>query len=180
MSLNTQSQLYEAVLQVRVSFANKNLMIDNLNNSKGMIIVLCIMNDNVCIVVIFYSCSLMGENCGQCLSIESKFQCGYCKDMCIPTTLNSCSSMLTGVENVNQCEPPVITNVSIFFHISLFIIFYTCNCLHDVYSLVLCLITHFYSLTHFEPSSLHKYTCSFHQYLVTYMVVQILQLRELI
>ena len=54
MSLNTQSQLYEAVLQVRVSFADKNLMIDNLNNSKGMIIVLCIMNDYVyCSYILF-------------------------------------------------------------------------------------------------------------------------------
>ena len=71
----------------------------------------------------------MGENCGQCLSIESKFQCGYCRDndTCIPAELTTCQQRLQGTNSVNQCDKPVITDVRIIFTHLIYIYIYMYN-----------------------------------------------------
>lgn len=69
----------------------------------------------------------MGENCGQCLSIESKFECGYCKDRdsCIPAQLTNCQQTLQNISDVNQCERPFITDVRITILPTLLLFFVT-------------------------------------------------------
>ena len=69
----------------------------------------------------------MGENCGQCLGTESQFRCGYClqglqANSCIPFMLSSqCSDpLLIGINDVNKCETPVITQVN---HVNFLLLF---------------------------------------------------------
>lgn len=71
--------------------------------------------------VIFYSCILMGDNCGQCLSIASKFECGYCStSSCIPIRLTECNgaTALSGINDVGGCPTPTIERVRKYFKFS--------------------------------------------------------------
>lgn len=62
----------------------------------------------------------MGENCGQCLHIQSKFQCGYCPDRasCILGSLCS-QTTLMGIDAIGSCEKPVILSVRIALNVRL-------------------------------------------------------------
>jgi plexin A len=99
VTLNS-THLFESLLNVEITNANSAISIENFMNSK----------------VVFYSCPLMGENCGQCLSIESKFQCGYClaSQACIQSTLISCDSpnILEEITDITMCETPIIYTFS--------------------------------------------------------------------
>lgn len=74
--------------------------------------------------VILYSCSLMGTNCGQCLSLESRFECSYCVEgPAPPMATGSCQLEATcptgngflrfgDPQDIQNCPTPVISDVS--------------------------------------------------------------------
>ena len=81
-------------------------------------------------IAILYSCPFLGLDCGQCLAIEDVYGCGYCRSptsRCILTS-TTCGSLpfLTDVTQINDCEDPVITNVSSY---TLVLILYYSSCL---------------------------------------------------
>ena len=83
-------------------------------------------------LVILYSCSLLGTNCGQCLAQELRFECSYCVEGPTPPLApGSCqfgATCSTGngflsfnnPEDVQNCPKPSITSVSIISVTALF------------------------------------------------------------
>ena len=123
VSLDPNTSLFEAILEVLFIDGQQNrIPIENLNNSKGIYSINNTYYNSLYnnLSAIFYSCPLMGENCGQCLHIQSKFQCGYCPDKasCILGSLCS-QTTLMGIDAIGSCERPVILSVRIALNLVL-------------------------------------------------------------
>ena len=78
--------------------------------------VIVIKDSLLCFIfaVIFYSCPLMGENCGHCLSIQDQFNCVYCEDAaaCLLDKFCAAENTLRGIGDFGDCELPKINSVS--------------------------------------------------------------------
>ena len=75
-----------------------------------------------------YKCGAMASNCGECLTTESKFKCGWCSDRC--TTINECPATVEWLDRDRDCPDPVINKVSSSISAPSFtyykVIFYIC------------------------------------------------------
>ena len=65
-------------------------------------------------LVILYSCPSLGLDCGQCLSIGTNYQCGYCvaRKQCLLRSHCTSNDFLTNTDQVTRCDRPMITSVS--------------------------------------------------------------------
>ncbi len=56
-----------------------------------------------------YKCTSMATDCGMCLTLEPKYNCGWCDSQC---TISQQCTALKWLDNSQDCPNPVITRVS--------------------------------------------------------------------
>lgn len=72
--------------------------------------------------MIMYKCDSMANTCGDCISMDTQYKCGWCDDAC---TINSQCTKVAWLPSTATCPNVEITSVSLHFgdNESLFVIF---------------------------------------------------------
>ena len=67
---------------------------------------------DICVFLLFpvkvYKCSAMADICGSCLTMDAKFNCGWCENKC--SIQKQCLAKWLGSSSI--CPNPVLTRVS--------------------------------------------------------------------
>ena len=113
-------------------------------------------------LAVFYSCPLLGSNCGHCLSVDNKFNCVYCKntDSCILSP-DCPGTVLQGIDDVGQCADHMIDSVSLIDSLidcfvqkaysHFFVIFFIKKlCENSDASIILCVLDHYSTHNNYE------------------------------
>ncbi len=70
------------------------------------------MRNLIVFAVKVYKCSEMAENCGSCLTLEQKFNCGWCAHDC--TIEKQCDiNTKSWLDHSSDCPNPTISGVSL-------------------------------------------------------------------
>lgn len=59
-----------------------------------------------------YKCDRLADNCGICLTLNLKFECGWCSETNSCTTLSKCDASQNWLNRSSICPWPKITKVS--------------------------------------------------------------------
>ena len=69
----------------------------------------------ICLPVLVYRCRNMADNCGMCLALSEKYQCGWCQSSLTCEIKEQCDGGESAwLDQQKTCPNPKITNVHIY------------------------------------------------------------------